>query len=209
MELNYSTPIVKVWVRNEFLYNQEKGFGEFTEGYIFGVSSMKGRALGFNVMLKTGAHFRWMPCHAFLHEKPKRKTKLYNLSELELWDCFSNSISVIEWEYLKAHECQVCLRSKKALKGTYLFTVDWVPDNFNTSFVTDPEQNKCAHIIALENGQICVLPTNRCEFRDGYFIGAKPNAREMGYKTNTHLFQAECADWDVSKSEEVFYEPSK
>jgi hypothetical protein len=89
----------------------------------------------------------------------------------------------------------------------YLFTVDWLPDSAERpGFVMLPDQNKCAHIIALDNGNLCALPTNRIAWRDGYFIGKNPNPREMEYKVQSEVYQPESSDWDVSQDERYMYE---
>lgn len=206
MELNHNTPWLPVWVRNEFLFNQTRGHGELTEGQLFGITSLRQRALMFNVMTITGAHWRWLPAHALLHTKIIPK-KLYDLPDLQLWDCFSNNVTVIQWEYLRGHECLVALRNRDVVRGRYAFTVDWLPEtHLDTTFVTEAEQSKCGHVILLDNGQIAIQPTNRINWLDSYFIGNEPIAAKQGYLTNTHQWVAEtCERWSVAKDERQFY----
>lgn len=64
--MNANIPTLRVWVRREFLMNgKEQGL---EEGYAFAIASLKGWALTFHVMLKSGAHFRFIPLHALLTE---------------------------------------------------------------------------------------------------------------------------------------------
>jgi hypothetical protein len=204
--VNANIPTIGVFVKNEYLFNLEKG-GGFTEGYAFGIRSARGRAIGFHVMLKTGAHWRNLPINALWWYKPSKKTKSYTLEELELWDCFTEKVQVIQWDYLQGHECNCWLRNKEVVPGEYFCSVEWLKDgNPDTSFINIPDQDKCAHIIKLDNGQLAALPTNRVEFKDAYFIGNKPTASKEGYIVNTHVWSAEtCNRWSVSEECGVFY----
>lgn len=167
---------------------------------------MKGRALLFHVMLKSGAHFRKLPIHA-LQTGDKPLLPHFSLSDLQLWDCFSYRPIVTVWDYLYQHECVCILRNKARVNGTYIFTVDWLPDNQESpGFVLQPDQNKCAHVIELETGQLAALPTNRILWKDGYFIGNDPTAEKKGYLTDEEVWQAEsCEKWSVAESNNHLY----
>jgi len=43
--LNANIPFIRCWLRKEFLYNLEEHHGELVEVYVFGVASIRGRAL--------------------------------------------------------------------------------------------------------------------------------------------------------------------
>lgn len=200
--MNANIPTLRVWVRREFLTGgKELGL---EEGYAFAILSLRGRALQFHVMLKSGAHFRALPLHALLMAKVKGEYK--ELSDLQLWDCFSSRPVVTVFDYLRDHECKVWLRDRSQMRGTYLFTVDWLPDAEETpGLVGQPDQNKCGHVIALENGQIACQPTNRIAWIDGYFIGADPQPHKQGYVTSSEVWQAEIADYDEFQDDGYFY----
>jgi hypothetical protein len=90
----------------------------------------------------------------------------------------------------------------------YLFTVDWLPDSpAHPGWTQRPEQNKCAHVLALEDGNLCALPTNRVAWRDAYFIGSNPDPRGQGYRVQEEVWQAEDSSWDVSNDSRLFYSP--
>jgi hypothetical protein len=203
--MNANIPTLRVWVRREFLTGGKQSGLE--EGYAFAVMSVRGRALCFHVLLKSGAHFRGLPLHALLAwpEIPRPAIDK-KLSDLELWDCFSSRPVVTVFDLLRDHECKAWLRDGSCLKGSYLFTVDWLPDSEEApGWIYQPDQNKCGHVLELENGQLACLPTNRVAFADGYFVGNDPKPQEAGYLTNETIWQAETATWDVSKEDAVFY----
>jgi hypothetical protein len=85
--------------------------------------------------------------------------------------------------------------------------LDWLPETQERpGFTLTPEQNKCAHVIALDNGNLCALPTNRIAWTDAYFVGGKPNPRSRGYRVQSEVYRCEGGGWDVSKDESYMYE---
>ena len=57
---------MKVFLRNEYLYQFEKGKGEFTEGVLISVRCMAGQVALFQVLLNNGVLRDKLPSHAFL-----------------------------------------------------------------------------------------------------------------------------------------------
>jgi hypothetical protein len=204
--MNANIPTLHVWVRRRFLTGKtEVGLAE---GYAFAIMSVRGRALQFHVMLKSGAHFRGLPLHALVTCCDGPGQDGYKeLTDLQLWDCFSSKPIVTVFDFLRDHECKVWLRDKSEVRGSYLFTVDWLPDAEETpGLIYQPDQNKCAHVIELANGQLACLPTNRIAWMDGYFIGNDPKPQEQGYVTSDRVWQAEtCERWSVAEDHRVFY----
>lgn len=195
--MNANIPPLHCYVRSEFT----TGGPGMEEGYAFGVASIKGRGLGFHVMLASGAHFRHIPLHALC---TKLDAPAKPLSGLALWDCFSSRIEIAVFEYLRDHEAWVYLPDEKR-SGVYLWTVDWLPDSpENPGFTLTPDQNKCGHVLLLDDGNLCMMPTNRIAWRDGYWIGKNPTAKDRGYRTQTDIYQAESCERDFSKGE-YFY----
>lgn len=197
--MNTDIPTLRCWVRLEFISTKTGT----EEAYAFGLSSVPGRALAFHCMLKSGAHYRHVPIHAIaLNEAAPART----LGDCQLWDCFSFRPEVHVFSYLRDHECIAYLRSGPQ-DGVYLFTVDWLPDSWaQPGFVMQPEQNKCAHVIALDDGNLAALPTNRIAWRDSYFCGALPDPRVHGYTVQECIYQAEDSGWDVSRDDSMFYD---
>lgn len=196
--MNADIPYLRCYVRQEYISN----LTGMEEAYAFAVQSLTGRALGFHVMLKSGAHYRGVPIHAIALsvDAPARK-----LQDLQLWDCFSYKPSVTVFSYLRDHECLCYLRSGHQ-QGTYLFTVDWLPDEpSRPGWTLTPEQNKCAHVIALDEGNLAALPTNRIAWKDGYFVGSRPSPHGRTYKVQEDFYRAEDSSFDVSADPAYFY----
>ena len=199
--MNADIPTFRCWVRLPHVSNSTG----VEEAYAFAVQSVKGRALAFHCMLKSGAHYRGVPIHAITVYPDAEEA---SLGDCQLWDCFSSRPIVTVFDYLRDHQC-VCHTRSGPQNGSYLFTVDWLPDSAERpGFVLLPEQNKCAHVIALDDGNLCALPTNRISWRDGYFCGSDPNPREKGYTVQSEVYQSESCDWDVSKDDRFMYEAS-
>lgn len=173
------------------------------EAYAFSVQSIRGRAIGLHCMLKSGAHYRNVPLHAICL-KPTAPRRLP--VDLAYWDCFSNTPIVTVFDYLIDHECFALLPDGTRERGTYLFTVDWLPDEAaRPGFILQPDQNKCGHVLALTSGNVCMLPTNKIAWMDGYWIGSEPHPEEKGYVVQTNVYHAECSTRDFSKSSQYYY----
>lgn len=173
------------------------------EAYSFAVQSLRGRAIALHCMLKSGAHYRGVPLHAIC---TRQDAEPRGVSDLAYWDCFSNRPVVTVFDYLRDHECIALLPDGRKERGVYLWTVDWLPDDStHPGFILHPDQNKCGHFISLESGNVCMLPTNKIAWRDGYWIGADPHPEREGYVVQTSIYQAESATRDFSKSSQYYY----
>lgn len=193
-------PYIRCWVRLEHL----TGLYGTEEGYAFAVQSFPGRALGFHVMLQSGAHYRNVPIHALC---TRQEAPPVSLADCQLWDCFSFRPVAHVFQYLQDHEA-VCLTRSGQVNGRYLFTVDWLPDTpERPGFILRPEQNKCAHVLETEAGNLVALPTNRIAWRDGYFIGQNPHPETKGYEVQETIHRSESSGWDVSRTDSYFYRP--
>lgn len=177
--LNANIPHFYGYVRNEFLYNLEKGHGEFTPALVFGVSSVSSMALGFHVLLETGAVFWRLPIHALCHRPHAEKAALGNLQP---WDCFGEKVAVTEFSALKG------LRAKTVKgyvdDGEYLFTIDWWDNGYSNA----PEQAKCAHVLKLTSGNYGAYPSNYLLWKEKSFTETKD---APDYLANTHAWKCE------------------
>lgn len=198
--MNADIPYLPVYVRRSFV--RAGGFG-VEQGYAFAIQSHPGRALGFHVMLQSGAHYRNIPIHG-LQTKPAASPR--PLGDCQLWDCFTFRPAVHCFGYLREHEATCLLRSGPC-GGRYLFTVDWLPDHNGPGWTHIPDQNKCGHVMSLDDGNLACLPTNRIAWQDAYFIGATPNPSAHGYTVQTEVYRSESSVWDVSRDERYFYTP--
>jgi hypothetical protein len=202
--MNADIPPLKVWLSRRHL-TQDDEEGGFEAGYAFAIQSYKGRALQFHVLLQSGAHFRHIPLHWLCWQHTALPA--YDLPMLQLWDCFSYKPVVNVLDLLRDYSCVAVLRDKTKVSAKYFCTIDWLPDDdCHSGFVLQPDQNKCAHLLLLENGQLAALPTNRVIFKDAFFIGNAPDAATRGYKTVDNIWTAETSErWSVAETDETFY----
>jgi hypothetical protein len=163
--LNANIPPIYCKIRTEYLYDMDMDKKGEQDCVIFGMASMSGHALLFHVMLPNGAVFYRLPISAFFQKRYDR-TEVPDMSvdELQLWNCFSYYPSVHCFNWLSGISGKFLGKDKKFYKGQYLFTVDWAHPETNILDVEHseiPQEHKCAHILALANGNYAAQPNNR------------------------------------------------
>lgn len=203
-ELNADIPEFECYLRREFLYDQKEHQGEFERCVVFGIASNPGRAIGFHVITESGAVVWRLPIHALAH---RQDAETLSLETLELWDCFSENVTVTEFDFLSETKVKTWLRDGKGYDGTYLFTLDW----FGSSSADNPGDigHKCAHVIKLDNGCFAAQPNNRIQWFEQAFV-TKPFKERPDYKTNTKIFKVENGmKWQTSDDDKMFYEVLK
>ena len=181
--MNTNIPHFYAYARSEFFYNLEKHRGEFTKVMVFGIASPSGRALGFHVMTEEGAVYWRVPIHA-LCQRPVSKTP--TLENCQLWDCFGDKVEVTTFNALAGLRVKAFLKDGTEEFGRYMFTVDWYDNPYSDS----PEQNKCAHFLALEDGNYAALPNNRILWNDASWVET-PFEKKPEYLVNTHAWKCE------------------
>jgi hypothetical protein len=157
------TPYTTAYVRNEFLHDQQKGHGEFTECTVFGFRAEPMRVPMFQIMTAQGAQWARIPIHA-LCSKPCDPISLQIAC---WWDSFSRFCEVREVQFLRNHRVQGIGRDGVKRPGVYLFSVFWA----NGGWAEVSDQSKDHHIIALDGGQWIAYPNNRLLWVDPSWIG--------------------------------------
>lgn len=165
MNFLVDTPYTPAWVRNEFLFNQERGHGEFTECMVFGFRAEPARVPMFQVMLENGAQWARIPIHA-LCSKPCPEMAL---PLVVWWDAFSRNCQVKEVAFLRNHRVKAIGRDGVQRLGTYLMTVFWCDGGWSEI----PDQSKDHHIIMLDTGQWIAYPNNRLLWYDPSWISGE------------------------------------
>ena len=198
-------PRVECFVRKEFLYDltpdpsdpsKLKGAGELTPCYWVSCKSMLNQALRFEVMLTDyGALYDKFPLHAFVWKKDVDHSSLLPLDHLELWDCFSYHITVLEKvALLGTSGCTVMLKDRKRIDGIYMFTIDSAEPDYNTLNVglsETPHEHKSHNIIKLENGQFACQPNNRILWSNQSFISSPDKLQRPDLKVSTRVWSVE------------------
>ena len=206
--LNVNIPATYAQIRREFLYDLKDHHGEVEDCIIFGLASIAGRALLFHAIMENGAIFYRLPIHAFLQRGYKiDEVPRARLDELELWNCFSYYPAVTTFDILGGQSGKYLGKDKKWYKGHYLFTIDFAHPESNivdTDHSEIPHEHKCAHILALENGNYAAQPNNRVIWSIPSFT--VKDEIPYDWKTQTHDWTVEnTTQWRTEDSDRFFY----
>ena len=208
--LNANIPPIYCKIRKEYLYDLKEHQGEDSDCVIFGLVSISGRALLFNIMLPNGACFWRLPISAFFQKHFSRaEVPDMSIDELELWNCFSYYPSVHCFDWLAGIDGKYLGKDKKFYHGKYLFTVDWAHPETNILNVEHseiPQEHKCAHILALNNGNFAAQPNNRILWHVNSYT---TDTSWPDYKVQNTVWDVEGSDWVTEDSDKMFYEIEK
>ena len=208
--LNANIPPIYCNIRREYLYDLRKHKGETEECVVFGLGSISGRALLFHCLLTNGAIYWRLPISAFIQRGSgntlyKGQMEHQDLEDLQLWNSFSYYPSVTVFDFLKGQRCKYLGKNKKFYHGEYLFTVDWAhpePNIIDTEHSEIPDQHKCGHVIALDNGNYAIQPNNRILWNVPSFT---TSTHRPDYKVQTTYWNVENKDWKTDDSDDMFY----
>lgn len=201
--LVHNLPPIHVLVRKEYLYDLEKGHGEYTPGIWVSVKSVSGKALYFETLLtEYGALYDKLPISAFVSKEDHGDL---SLDTLQLWDCFDYNLTVIQKPLLS--RCSFFGKDKQMHEGNYLFTIDNChaeESTLDTNFSEYDPEHKSFNIIELDNGQFAAQPNNRVIWKDMSLI---PDTVETpDFKVCTQNYRVETTDkWSVGHTEEWQY----
>ena len=125
----------------------------------------------------------------------------------QLWDCFSENVSVVEYDFLAYHRAEIVLRDGKKIWATYMFTVDW----FNNPYSDEPSDYKCGHIFFADDGFLLCQPNNRIYWKDSNWVTKKLPENLKQFKVDTELISVENqADrWVAEDGDNFYYEIKK
>ena len=203
-------PPINGWIRKEFLYDFEKGHGEYEPCIWISLKSIRGQAFRIEAYLPNyGALYDKLPLHAFVSRtKNLGESKFLEVDVLQIWDCFSYDFTIIQKSFLRNLSGKFYAKDKTFYSGDYLFTVDHsAPDLniFDTSYAEWPEDHKSFNFLQLDNGQYAAQPNNRCIFLD-----AASNPKELkfpDFRVCTKKYVVETnPKWFLGDSNTVMYE---
>ena len=206
--LNANIPVEYAQIRREYLYDLKKHHGEVEDCIIFGVSCITGRALLFHAIMENGAIFYRLPITAFIQRgfKPE-DVPIRRLDELQLWNSFSYYPAVTSWDILESQAGKYIGKDKKWHHGRYLFTVDFAHPEANildTEHSEIPHEHKCAHILALNDGNYAAQPNNRLIWDIPSFT-VKDQVPD--WKVQTNYWNVEdTGQWKTEDTDNFFYE---
>jgi len=187
--LNHNIPTLTCFIRNEFLFNHEKGHGDFTLADVHSVASIQKRVPLFEAFLENGVNWTRRPIHAFCWH---RQAEILPLSEHMYWDCFSSYIDVQVRERLSVLRADLISITGIKRQGVYLFTLDWSHENrsvLDTNFSETPE-HKCGHVFKMDNGNFFIYPNNRILWMDNAWTFNRID-KNPGYKIDMRIYSIE------------------
>lgn len=204
-------PPQKVYVRAEYLYDQQDRRGELVEGIWVSVKAIRGEAFRFETYLpQYGALYDKLPISAFLWRPADYLLgcTMLPLDVLQIWDALAYHVEVVDKPFLKGLRAEFFGKDRRTHGGVYQFTLDTcnpdprIPD-FTLSETID--EHKSYNVITLDNGQIALQPNNRCRFFDPAF-----NPQEMlkpDFKVATRKYRVEQhAKWRLGDTSTVTYD---
>lgn len=208
--LNASIPPIYCQIRREYLYDLKLNKGETEDCVVFGLTSIPGRAVLFHTLLTNGAIFWRLPISAFIQRKFECSgVPNQNLVDLELWNSFSYYPSVNTFDFLIGQKCKYLGVDKKFYAGEYLFTIDWAhpePNILDTEHSEIPQEHKCGHVLALDNGNYAIQPNNRILWNVPSFTTA---THWPDYKVQSSYWNVENKDFISEDNDNMFYEINK
>jgi hypothetical protein len=182
--LNANIPVQYAQIKREYLYDLKKHHGEVEDCIIFGISCITGRAILWHALMENGAVFYRLPISAFIQrgfkptEVPRRR-----LDELELWNSFSYYPAVTCYDILEGH-----------------------PESniVDTDHSEVPHEHKCAHILALNDGNYAAQPNNRLIWNIPSFT-VKDETPDWKVQTNEWNVE-DAGQWKTEDTDKFFYE---
>ena len=197
--LNENITLFKCYVRLSHFTKKEEDITKFHNAYAFGIQSIEGKILTFHVMTDYGMLRSRVPIsEIFLKETAQDIPFHYK----QLWDCFSENVTVATFSYLVDKRCEVVLRDGSKVWATYMFTVDW----YNNSYSDEPSDYKCGHILVADDGYLLCQPNNRIYWRDSNWITAKFPIEPKEIKVDRVLPSVETtSDRWVSEDTDSYY----
>ena len=187
------------YLRKEHMYQHKTHIGEYDKVLVFGAQSCAGKALTFHIMTDYGIVRSRVPIH-MLCSKPD--TKQLPLDYLQLWDCFDENVSVVEYDALFDCRAKVILKDHTEHWGNYLMTFDW----YRNSYSDEPSQYKSLHMIELDNGNFTLQPNNRIYWKNMSFV-TKPFPKAPDFLVDNKEWRCEGTSdrWIIDGEDDQYY----
>ena len=114
MTLLGETPYLPCFVRNEFLFDEQTGHGEFTPAVVFAFRAEPARVPMFQVMLDSGAQWARVPIH-MICSKPCAPLPV---EQSCWWDSYGYEFTVVALPFLKGHAVTALGRDGQIRRAT-------------------------------------------------------------------------------------------
>jgi len=197
--LNLNIPSFKCFVRVSHFTKNDKHKDEYHNAYAFAIQSVEGKILTFHVMTDYGMLRSRVPISEIFLKEPINDVPSHYK---QLWDCFSQNVTTVKFDYLNGKRCQVVLKNSKKVWATYMFTIDW----FNNPYSDEPSDYKCGHILVADDGYLLCQPNNRIYWKDSNFITQDFPLEKQNIKVDNIFESVESySDRWVSEDTDSFY----
>jgi hypothetical protein len=201
MKLNANVSSFKAVVKKSYFTKNQLDSDEYYNVYVFGIQSIAGKMLTFHILTDSGMMRSRVPLSEIYIQNPEKDVPFYYK---QLWDCFSENVSVIEYDFLAYHRCQVVLRDGSKVWANYMFTVDW----YNNPYSNEPSDYKCGHILASDDGYLLCMPNNRIFWKDSNWVTKRLPEDLKQYKVDTELLSVENQSdkWITEDTDSFYYD---
>jgi hypothetical protein len=201
MKLNSNIPSFKAFVRKSYFTKNEVDANEFYNVYVFALQSCAGKIVTFHVLTDSGMLRSRVPLSEIYTKIPTNDIP-YNYKQL--WDCFSENVSVIEYDFLAYHRCQVVLRDSTKVWATYILTIDW----YDNPYSDEPSDYKCGHVLESDDGYLLCMPNNRIFWKDSNWVTKQLPEDLKQFKVDTNLDSVENQSdkWVVEDTNSFYYD---
>lgn len=203
-KLNENIPSFKCLVKASYFTKKSEDDNVYHNAYAFGIQSVTSKILTFHIMTDYGMVRSRVPISEIYLKEPIADIPFHMK---QLWDCFSENVSVTTYEHLKEKKCQVILKDKSFVWVTYLFTVDW----YNNPYSDEASDYKCGHILVADDGYLLCQPNNRIFWRDSNWVTKPFPVDPKEIKVDTILPSVESVSnrWITEETDSFYYNIDK
>ena len=115
-KLNSNIPHFKAKVKKSYFTKNEKDSNEYYDVICFGIQSIAGKILTFHIITDSGMMRSRVPLSEIYIKEPNSDIPFHYK---QLWDCFSENVSVTHYDFLEYHRAQIVLRDGNKVWGQY------------------------------------------------------------------------------------------
>jgi hypothetical protein len=201
--LNANIPAFKALCRKSHFTKDKSDADTYLNVYVFGIQSIQGKILTFHVMTDDGMLRSRVPISEIFIKPAINDVPFYFK---QLWDCFSENVSVIQYDWLREHRADIILRDRKIISAQYILTIDW----YDNPYSDEPSDYKCGHLMKADDGYLLLMPNNRMLWHDSNWITKKPEDLNI-FKVDSELPSVEniCDKWMADDSDKFYYDINK
>ena len=204
MILNHNIDNLKCLVRVSHFTHKPEDHNKYHNAYIFAIQSIAGKILTFHIMTDYGMMRSRVPLSEIFLKEPNADIPFHFK---QLWDCFSENVSVITYDYLCEKRCQVVLKDGSKIWASYLFTVDW----YNNGYSDQPSDYKCGHVLVADDGYLLCQPNNRIFWKDSNWVTKDFPINIKDIKVDNELISVETVSdrWVSEDTDSYYYDINK